>query len=90
MKPYFYLLSSLLCIYLSITSIKAQTISITETNPSEMLCNGQPMQVSFVVNGTFNTGNVFQIQLSNKIGSFTTPTVIGTLSWSGVGSNTNL
>lgn len=90
MKPYLYLLSSLLCIYLSISTINAQTISITETNPTEMLCSGQPVKVSFVVNGTFNTGNVFQIQLSNKIGSFTTPTVIGTLSWSGVGSNTNL
>jgi len=55
-----------------------------------MLCSGQPVQVSFVVNGTFNSGNIFQIQLSSKTGSFTTPVTIGSLIWSGIGSGTIL
>lgn len=88
MKPYLYLLSSMLSIFITANSIYAQTVSITETNPTEMLCTGQPMNVSFVVNGTFSAGNVFQVQLSNKTGSFTTPTNIGTLTWSGTGTNT--
>ncbi len=71
-------------------NLNAQTIAITETNPTELLCSGQPVDVNFDIDGTFNSGNVFQVQLSNKTGSFTTPTTIGTLSWSGVGASTVL
>lgn len=64
-------------------ALKSQTIAITETLPTELLCAGQTVSVSFNTTGTFNAGNSFQIQLSNAAGSFTTPTTIGTYSWSG-------
>lgn len=69
-------------IYLS--KAQAQTIAITETLPTELLCAGQGISVSFNTSGTFNAGNSFQIQLSNATGSFTTPTTIATYSWSGI------
>jgi hypothetical protein len=92
MKPYLHTL----CVVLTIIGIayansaKAQTIAITETNPTELLCSGQPIEVSYNLNGTFNAGNVFQIQLSDKTGSFTAPTSIGSYSWSGVATAQNL
>ena len=92
MKPYLHTLCVML-ILIGISysnSAEAQTIAITETNPSELLCSGQPIEVSYNLNGTFNAGNVFQIQLSDKTGSFTAPTSIGSYSWSGVATAQNL
>jgi hypothetical protein len=92
MKPYLHTLCVML-ILIGISysnSANAQTIAITETNPSELLCSGQPIEVSYNLNGTFNAGNVFQIQLSDKTGSFTAPTSIGSYSWSGVATAQNL
>lgn len=92
MKPYLHTLYVVLTLIgiTFVNSAKAQTIAITETNPSELLCSGQPIEVSYNVNGTFNAGNVFQIQLSDKTGSFTTPISIGNVSWSGVTTSQNL
>ncbi|HNF48698.1 MAG TPA: hypothetical protein PLF48_04910 [Chitinophagales bacterium] len=73
----------LLSISILTHTLKSQTIAITETLPMELLCAGQTVSVSFNTTGTFNTGNSFQIQLSNAAGSFTTPTTIGTYSWAG-------
>ena len=86
MKPYLHTLCVML-ILIGISysnSAEAQTIAITETNPSELLCSGQPIEVSYNLNGTFNAGNVFQIQLSDKSGSFSAPASIGSYTWSGV------
>lgn len=42
-------------------------------------CRTTAFNVPFTANGTFNAGNVFTAQLSNSSGSFTSPTVLGTL-----------
>ena len=86
MKPYLHTICVAVIFILfsaKTQQLNAQTIAITETNPTELLCAGQPITVSFNITGTFGSGNTFQIQLSSKSGSFTTPTIIGTLSWSG-------
>ena len=54
------------------------------------MCSGQPIEVSYNLNGTFNAGNVFQIQLSDKSGSFSAPASIGSYTWSGVAAAQNL
>jgi hypothetical protein len=47
--------------------------------PTTSLCQGQTVNVSFTSANTFNAGNVFTAQLSNSLGSFASPTNIGTL-----------
>lgn len=54
------------------------TIAAATFNPS-VVCRGGQLVVNFSTTGTFNSGNVFTVQLSNAAGSFTTPTNIGTL-----------
>ena len=61
MKPFLHTLCVVLILGITCAnSAKAQTIAITETNPTELLCSGQPIEVSYNLNGTFNAGNVFQ------------------------------
>ncbi len=42
-------------------------------------CAGDTINIQYVVNTPFNSGNVFTLQLSNASGSFSTPVNIGTL-----------
>ncbi len=44
------------------------------------LCIGQTIQIPFAATGTFTGGNTFTAQLSDSVGSFATPTVIGSVS----------
>ena len=53
--------------------------TITLQNMQLSYCQGEIFNLSFSVFGEFQSGNTFSIQLSNKIGSFTSPTTIGTL-----------
>ncbi len=53
--------------------------TITIQNIQSSYCQGQIFNLSFSVFGEFQSGNTFSIQLSNKSGSFTSPTTIGTL-----------
>jgi len=43
-----------------------------------VVCNGNSLTVPFSINGVFNAGNVFTVQLSNASGSFSATTNIGT------------
>lgn len=46
---------------------------------SNIVCKGSVVNVSFQVNGSINTNNVYTAQLSDANGSFTNATTIGTL-----------
>jgi gliding motility-associated-like protein len=46
--------------------------------------------VPFTSNGTFTSGNIFTAQLSDAVGSFATPTNIGTLAMSGTNPSGNI
>ena len=43
-------------------------------------CTGESSSLYIDAQGIYNTGNVFSVVLSDSVGSFTNPTVIGTLS----------
>lgn len=55
-------------------SINAATVT------QSAVCRGGSITVNFTTTASFNTGNVFSVQLSDASGSFTNPTTIGTLS----------
>jgi len=55
-----------------------QTIS-TGTITGSPFCAGSVVSVPFTVSGTFTSGNIFTVQLSNASGSFASPVIIGTL-----------
>jgi hypothetical protein len=59
---------------------------ITCTLPKTTFCQNEILSLSYTVTGTFNSGNTFTAQLSDKTGSFTSPTSIGTKSSTGSGS----
>jgi hypothetical protein len=42
-------------------------------------CKNTTLNIPFTASGTYVSGNTYTAQLSNALGSFTTPTVIGTL-----------
>jgi len=53
--------------------------TITAGNLLGPLCAGATANLSYGSTGTFNTGNVYTVQLSNATGSFAVPVSIGTL-----------
>ena len=53
-------------------------------------CAGDTINIQYVVNTTFNSGNVFTLQLSNASGSFGTPVNIGTLTSATSGTITGI
>lgn len=66
-------------------------VSITTENSfSNTLCAGDIINVSFSLSGTFYTGNVFKLELSDLAGSFINPVVIGTYSGTGQGTITGI
>jgi len=46
-------------------------------------CALDTFKVSFVTTGTFNSNNIFKAQLSSSTGSFTNPTILGTITNTG-------
>lgn len=58
---------------------EANTISTIPIAGSPF-CPEAPVNVPFTSTGTFNSGNVYTAQLSNKTGSFSSPTTLGTMS----------
>ncbi|MBC7423594.1 MAG: hypothetical protein H7334_09105 [Ferruginibacter sp.] len=46
-------------------------------------CANDSLTIAYDATGTYNTGNIFNAELSNAAGSFTTPSVIGTFSGTG-------
>jgi len=77
----------------SLDNVWAFTVSSAIANPSvvvnsvtkKTMCVKDGFTVSYQANGTYNAGNVFNVQLSDAAGSFASPTVIG--SFSGVGNS---
>lgn len=54
-------------------SVNAATVT------QSAVCRGGSITVNFTTSASFNTGNVFSVQLSDASGSFANPTTIGTL-----------
>jgi hypothetical protein len=54
--------------------------------PVSAFCAGSTVSVPYTVSGSYNPGNVFTAQLSGSTGSFTSPTVIGSVSSTGAGT----
>lgn len=52
----------------------------TNTISGSPFCPEASLNIPFTSSGTFNSGNLYTAQLSNKNGSFSNPTTIGTLS----------
>ncbi len=59
---------------------------IIEPGVSTSLCAGSVSNIQFNSANSFNTGNTFTAQISDASGSFASPTAIGTLSSTSVGS----
>lgn len=60
------------------------TVSIVNYTDT-LLCVGDTMHISYEITGTFLPGNTFTFQLSDKNGSFTNPTVLGSVADTGNG-----
>lgn len=54
--------------------------------PTSTPCANKPYNISFTTTGTFNSGNQFIAQISNDLGSFTSPVNIGTLTSTSAGT----
>jgi hypothetical protein len=53
---------------------------VTGTVLGSPFCGGESIAVPYTVSGTFNSGNVFTVQLSDAIGAFALPVDIGSVS----------
>lgn len=53
---------------------------IVSYSPDSPICAGINVDVSFESNGTYNAGNIFSVELSDNLGSFSNPVTIGSLS----------
>lgn len=71
-------------------SIVTTAISNVSVPPSSAWCYGTTtmLDVSFTAQGSFNSGNIFNAELSDATGDFTNPTIIGSLSSTATGSHT--
>ncbi|HLF51648.1 choice-of-anchor D domain-containing protein [Flavobacterium sp.] len=58
----------------------SNTITTNTALTGSPFCSGNSVSVPFVSSGTFATGNIYTVQLSNASGSFASPVSIGTLS----------
>ena len=72
----------------SIDDIVISGMSLLETGTVSAgpHCPGDTLSVPYTANTTFNPGNVFSAELSSASGSFSSPTVIGSVSATGPGS----
>ncbi len=66
------------------TTAPTSTITITSVPLSN--CAGVNISVPFTINGLYNSGNVFTLQLSNAVGSFAAPLNIGSLNGTNSGT----
>ncbi len=56
-----------------------QSIQISSNVPLSY-CSGSQLTIGYTIQGVFDSGNVFSVQLSNASGSFANPQVIGSIS----------
>jgi hypothetical protein len=60
------------------TNLTITALTVTASNPSASIyCVGDPISVAFTTSCALASGNTFTLQLSDKTGSFTSPTTIG-------------
>jgi hypothetical protein len=65
------------------------TASIPMSTADTAVCAGQTFKVAIAPTGTtYNNGNLFNLQLSNTTGAFTTPVTIGSITSTGTGTDT--
>ena len=72
----------------SITNTHYFAIAATASSPSinvnaltkKQMCARDSVNISFDARGTYNAGNTFNVELSNAVGSFTSPVIIGSYS----------
>lgn len=70
------------------TPLPSGEISTSVSIPGAAVCTGESVSAGFAVsNGTINAGNQFTLELSDASGSFTSPTIIGTLSSTATSGN---
>jgi PKD repeat protein len=72
-----YLFSLLAVCLLTLKVSFSQIVSITPNNTS--YCSGTNIQVDIVVALPFNAGNNFTLELSDNLGGFSNPTVLGSI-----------
>jgi hypothetical protein len=60
------------------TATNAASIAVNSVSRKTM-CAGDVLSVGYDAKGTYNSGNTFTVQLSNGSGSFSSPTVIGSI-----------
>ncbi|WP_353482189.1 GEVED domain-containing protein, partial [Haliscomenobacter sp.] len=61
------------------TNLTITALTITANNPSASIyCVGDPISVDFTTSCALSNGNTFTLQLSDKTGSFASPTTVAT------------
>ncbi len=70
---------SLVFINLLSSAILATAQITIEPMPPLVVCGSPTLEVEYTVNDPFGPGNVFTVELSDAVGSFDTPTSIGTV-----------
>lgn len=64
---------------LTIGSLAATPFININSITAKDLCGDQSFRLSFHATGTYNNGNIFSVQLSDKAGSFAAPVTIGSV-----------
>ncbi|RFS18434.1 Ig-like domain repeat protein [Emticicia sp. C21] len=65
------------------TVVGTMAVIHAPTVPNNRLCAGSTVDVTFATTGSFDSSNLFKIQLSDSTGGFTNPVVIGTTTAAG-------
>jgi len=65
------------------TVVGTMAVINAPTVPNNRLCAGSTVDVTFATTGSFDSSNLFRIQLSDSTGGFTNPILIGTSSTAG-------
>jgi PKD repeat protein len=69
----------LIVLAFSVNLVSSQTIFTSPTYFTGPYCPGQPISIPFSAFGTFDPINIYTVELSDAIGSFTSPIAIGAL-----------
>lgn len=68
-------------------SVNIYKLKIENTPASNTICRGGNLSVNVSADGVFDAGNIYTAQLSDALGSFNSPTNIGSLTQTGIGIN---
>ncbi len=60
------------------TMLTPASIAITNQFSSPNICRGKKMSISYSATNSFDTNNIFTVQLSDATGSFSNPSIVGT------------